>query len=70
MAYLGHVLMENRHGLIVDAQATVADRFAEREASRTMLNTHWRFAPQRQRTVGADKAYRRRTSSTRCARWT
>jgi transposase len=57
LAYLGHVLMENRHGLIVDAQATVADGFAEREAATTMLSTHWRFAPQRQRTVGADKAY-------------
>src|SRR6185503_17802853 len=30
LAYLGHVLMENRHGLVVDAQATVADGFAER----------------------------------------
>ena len=25
LAYLGHLLMENRHGLIIDAQATVAD---------------------------------------------
>ena len=57
LAYLGHLLMENRHGLIVDAQATVADGFAEREAATTMLSTHWRFAPERQRTVGADKAY-------------
>jgi hypothetical protein len=57
LAYLGHVLMENRHGLIVDAQATVADGFAEREAATTMLSTHWRFAPPRHRTVGADKAY-------------
>jgi hypothetical protein len=31
LAYLGHLLLENRHGLIVDAQATVADGFAERE---------------------------------------
>ncbi len=57
LAYLGHLLMENRHGLIVDAQATVADGFAEREAATTMLSTHWRFAPRRSRTVGADKAY-------------
>ena len=33
LAYLGHLLMENRHGLIVDAQATVADGLAEREAA-------------------------------------
>jgi hypothetical protein len=56
-AYLGHLLMENRHGLIVDAQATVADGFAEREAATSMLAAHWRAAPDRQRTVGADKAY-------------
>lgn len=57
LAYLGHVLMENRHGLIVDAQATVADGFAARAAATTMLSTHWRCAPPRPRTVGADKAY-------------
>jgi transposase len=57
LAYLGHLLMENRHGLIVDARATIADGFAEREAATTMLSTHWRFAPPRHRTVGADKAY-------------
>src|ERR687892_566575 len=57
LAYLGHLLMENRHGLIVDAQATVADGFAEREAATTMLSSHWRHAPDRHRTVGADKAY-------------
>jgi hypothetical protein len=57
LAYLGHLLMENRHGLIVDAQATVADGFAEREAASTMLQAHWRHAPDRRRTVGADKAY-------------
>jgi hypothetical protein len=47
--------MGNRHGLIVDAQATIADGFAEREAATTMLNTHWRRAPPRHRTVGAGK---------------
>ena len=57
LSYVGHLLMENRHKLIVDAQATVADRFAERDAATTMLSTHCRFAPQRHRTVGADKAY-------------
>jgi IS5 family transposase len=57
LAYLGHLLMENRYGLIVDAQATVADGFAEREAATTMLSTHWRHAPPRHRTVGADRAY-------------
>jgi transposase len=57
LAYLGHLLMENRHGLILDAQVTVADGYAEREAATAMLATHWRCAPSRHRTVGADKAY-------------
>ena len=57
LAYLGHLLMENRHGLIVDAQATIADGYAEREAASTMLSTHWRHASDRRRTIGADKAY-------------
>lgn len=30
LAYGGHVLMENRSGLIVDARATVADGYGER----------------------------------------
>src|SRR5919106_3223771 len=45
LAYLGHLLIENRHGLILDAHATVADGFAEREAATTMLSEHWRFSP-------------------------
>src|ERR671912_660270 len=32
LAYLGHLLIENRHGLIVDAMATQADGRAERDA--------------------------------------
>ena len=33
LAYLGHVLIENRHGLIVDAMATQATGTAERDAA-------------------------------------
>jgi len=57
LAYLGHLLIENRHGLIADAMATVADGFAEREAATLMIATQWERAPGRRRTVGADKAY-------------
>jgi transposase len=57
LAYLGHLLIENRHGLIADARATVADGFAEREAATLMIATQWERAPGRRRTVGADKAY-------------
>ena len=55
LAYLGHLLIENRHGLIVDAMATQADGTAERDAAMLML--HARAARPRRRTVGADKAY-------------
>lgn len=59
LAYLGHVLMENRNGLIVDAMVTHADGTAEREAALLMLHDRWR---KRRRqcgamSVGADKAY-------------
>jgi transposase len=61
LGYLGHVLMENRSGLIVDAMLTQADGTAERDAALLMLHYKWRkrhrrghFGPM---SVGADKAY-------------
>ena len=57
LAYLGHLLIENRHGLIADAMATVADGYGEREAATLMVSTQWQRSPGRRRTVGADKAY-------------
>jgi len=57
LAFLGHLLIENRHGLIADAMATQADGRAERDAGLLMLHAEWKRAPWRQRTVGADKAY-------------
>jgi transposase len=57
LAYLGHLLIENRHGLIADAMATLADGLAEREAATLMLCAQWERAPGHRRTVGADKAY-------------
>jgi transposase len=54
LAYLGHVLMENRHGLVVDAMATTADGTAERDAAMLMLAAQRRGSG---RTVGADKHY-------------
>lgn len=50
LAYLGHVLMENRHGLVVDTRVTQATGRAERDAAEEMLHG-------RQGTVGGDKAY-------------
>jgi hypothetical protein len=57
LAYMGHLLIENRYGLIADAMTTIADGFAEREAATLMVHEQWQRAPWRQRTVGADKAY-------------
>lgn len=57
LAYLGHVLIENRHGLIVNAMATTADGRAERDAGLLMLHALTQAAPSKRRTVGADKNY-------------
>jgi transposase len=54
LAYLGHLLMENRHGLIVDALVTAATGTAERDAALTMLGA---LPDDRRVTVGGDKNY-------------
>lgn len=54
LAYMGHVLMENRNGLVVDAELTTATGKAEREAALSMLE---QVSGSRQVTVGADKGY-------------
>jgi transposase len=54
LAYLGHVLMENRHGLVVQATATQATGTAERDAAVAMLRAQ-RMGPGC--TIGADKNY-------------
>src|SRR5713226_8189272 len=54
LAYLGHVLMENRHALVVDTRLTLATGTAEREAGLEMVAAR----PGNHRiTLGADKAY-------------
>jgi transposase len=57
LAYLGHLLIENRHGLIVDAMATHADGTAERDAAMLMLHAQTQATPGRRRTLGGDKNY-------------
>lgn len=54
LAYLGHVLMENRHGLVVQARATRATGAAERETAVHLLRAQ---GAGRGCTVGGDKAY-------------
>jgi len=54
LCYQGHVLMENRSGLVVGAVVTHADGRGERAAAVAMLDT----VPGKQpKSVGADKAY-------------
>ena len=54
LCHMGHVLMENRHGLVVDATLTHATGTAEREAALTMLG---RLQRRHRITLAADKAY-------------
>ena len=54
LCYLGHALMENRHGLAVDGGVTLATGTAEREAALAMLDRRRRRG---RITLGADKAY-------------
>lgn len=53
-AYVGHVLTENRNGLVVDTRLTQATGTAEREAALEMLTE---LPGEQRKTVGADKAY-------------
>jgi IS5 family transposase len=51
---MGHLLMENRHGLVVDTQLTHATGTAEREAASGMLGD---LPASGRVTVGADKLF-------------
>ncbi len=54
MAYLGHILIENRSGLVVGAVASHADGTAERSHALRLLEC---MPGRHPKTVGADKAY-------------
>ncbi len=54
LGYLGHVLTENRNGLVVDCELTRATGTAEREAALAMLE---RLPGGSRVTLGADKGY-------------
>ena len=54
LSYAGHVLMENRHGFVVDTMLTPADGYAEIDAALVMLEA---LPPRSGITVAADKAY-------------
>ena len=56
LAYLGHALMENRNGLLVDFHVTQATGTAERDLVPVLLDEA-RERGFRPRTLGADKSY-------------
>lgn len=55
LSYLGHVLGDNRHGLVVNAQASEANGTAERDIAAQMLDAASQAG--RRISVGADKNY-------------
>ena len=56
LCYMGHALMENRHGLAVGGGATLASGMAEREAALALVD-RGPGRSGRRITLGADKAY-------------
>ena len=56
LCFMGHTLMENRSGLVVQADLTQADGHAERRAALNMIHCH-SPGSSRRLTLGADKGY-------------
>lgn len=54
LCFMGHVLMENRSGLVVDGEVSQASSDAERESAFSMMVAR---GARRRLTLGADKAY-------------
>jgi transposase len=65
LCYMGHVLMENRNGLVVQAEVTIATGTAETETAEDLVESltgdpdaqDAQSEEDRRRTVGADKAF-------------
>jgi transposase len=54
LSFMGHVLMENRHGMVVDTRLTEANGTAERESALSMVKD---IPGSKRITLGADKGY-------------
>ena len=63
LSYLGHTVMENRHGLIVKARVSEATGTAERSTALSLLQE---LPGQRRKTVGGDKGYDTRNFVAQC----
>ncbi len=57
LCYAGHLLGENRHGLLVGAELTRASGSAERETGLRLLARQRRRSGRRRLTVAADRGY-------------
>jgi len=60
--FMGHALIENRHGLVVQADATAATGKAERQAALAMIDRHDPGSERRSRSPPT-RATTRQTSS-------
>jgi transposase len=56
LSFMGHVVIDNRHGLVVSTRYTQATGTAERDAATTMMKVKERHRKHRV-TLGADKSY-------------
>jgi transposase len=63
LSYSGHILMENRNGLIVDLRIEKATGYAERDAAIDMLES---LGGTKRITVAADRGYDTKDFSARC----
>ncbi len=54
LSFMGHALVENRHGLLVDLRASAATGYAEREVAIKMADDHIQVE---RSTLGADRGY-------------
>ena len=63
LSFMGHVLMENRNGLVVDVAMTQATGTAERKAALQMLG---KIPGKRRITIGGDKNYDTKDFVTEC----
>ena len=62
LSYMGHALVENRHGLLVDLRVSTATGYAEREVAIELLDNHTGSS---RTTLGADKARTTRAISSK-----
>lgn len=67
LCFIGHALAENRHGLIVQADATKASSRAERETAIAMIERH-SSGSERRLTLAADKGYYTKGFAAECRR--